>query len=244
MSLPPLSRSPLGLEQRIEALQRFLAQIAVTHPDAAFASSLAAEDMVLTDMILRLKLPIRIFTLDTGRLPPETLVMLDRISEYYGQAVDVFRPDPQHVVSWVEQHGADAFYDSVALRKDCCRLRKIEPLQRALQGHSAWLTGQRRSQSVTRADLPLSEHDAAHEIAKFNPLADWSHTEVWAYIERFGVPYNALHDQGYPSIGCAPCTRPVAPGEDIRAGRWWWETPDSRECGLHVVDGKLVRSKT
>jgi phosphoadenosine phosphosulfate reductase len=137
----------------------------------------------------------------------------------------------------------NAFYDSVEMRKECCRIRKVEPLRRALAGKQAWLTGQRRSQSSTRAALDIQEFDEAHGLAKFNPLADWSEDDVWHYIRSNNVPYNLLHDKGYPSIGCEPCTRAIQPGEDVRAGRWWWENPESKECGLHVVDGKLIRIK-
>jgi phosphoadenosine phosphosulfate reductase len=220
-----------------------LDRIAAEYGPAVFASSLAAEDMVLTDLILRAKLPIGIFTLDTGRLHAETLGMLDRIKEKYNYEVTPYRPDPASVDAWVKQNGLNAFYESVDLRKECCRIRKVEPLQRALAGKRAWLTGQRRAQSTTRAELPVQEHDVAHGLEKFNPLADWSEDDVWQYIRENDVPYNPLHDKGYPSIGCEPCTRAVQPGEDVRAGRWWWENPESKECGLHVVDGKLVRIK-
>jgi len=155
----------------------------------------------------------------------------------------VFHPDPGSVSEYVASFGRDAFYESQELRKRCCHIRKVEPLNRALQGKEAWVTGQRREQAVTRHDLKLQEHDAARGIVKFNPLADWSEDDVWAYIRAFDVPYNALHDQGYRSIGCAPCTRPTVAGEDVRAGRWWWEIRDARECGLHVApDGRLARS--
>ena len=227
----------------LSATQATLQRVAAEFPSAVLASSLAAEDMVLTDLILRGKLPIGIFTLETGRLHAETLAVLDRIKETYGFDVELFRPQPQAVEQYVQQNGLNAFYDSVEMRKECCRIRKVEPLQRALSGKKAWLTGQRRSQSSTRATLDVQEYDAAHGLAKFNPLADWSEEDVWHYIRSNDVPYNALHDKGYPSIGCEPCTRAIQPGEDVRAGRWWWENPESKECGLHVVDGKLVRIK-
>jgi len=227
----------------LSATQATLQRVAIEFPSAVLASSLAAEDMVLTDLILRGKLPIGIFTLETGRLHAETLAVLDRIKETYGFDVELFRPQPQAVEQYVQQNGLNAFYDSVEMRKECCRIRKVEPLQRALSGKKAWLTGQRRSQSSTRATLDVQEYDAAHGLAKFNPLADWSEEDVWHYIRSNDVPYNALHDKGYPSIGCEPCTRAIQPGEDVRAGRWWWENPESKECGLHVVDGKLVRIK-
>jgi phosphoadenosine phosphosulfate reductase len=218
-----------------------LERIAADFSPAVFASSLAAEDMVLTDMILRSQLPIRIFTLETGRLHAETLSVLDRIREQYHYEVTPYRPEPAAVDAYVDQNGLNAFYDSVELRKECCRIRKVEPLKRALAGNRAWITGQRRAQSTTRAGLDVQEHDAAHGMEKFNPLADWSEQDVWEYIRANKVPYNALHDRGFPSIGCEPCTRAIQPGEDVRAGRWWWENPESKECGLHVVDGKLIR---
>jgi phosphoadenosine phosphosulfate reductase len=227
----------------VAATRATLDRIASDYTPAVFASSLAAEDMVLTDLILRAKLPIRIFTLETGRLHKETLGMLGRIHEVYGYNVEAYRPDAAAVDAYVRQNGLNAFYDSVEMRKECCRIRKVDPLNRALAGQRAWITGQRRAQSATRTELAVQEDDAAHGMAKFNPLADWSEEDVWHYIRSNDVPYNPLHDRGYPSIGCEPCTRAVQPGEDIRAGRWWWENPESRECGLHVVDGKLIRIK-
>lgn len=218
-----------------ETLNARLAAIAAEFRQVAFASSLGAEDMVLTDAILRAGLPIAIFTLDTGRLHRETLALLERIGEHYGYAVEVFRPVAAEVERYVTEHGLNAFYESVELRKRCCHIRKVEPLARALAGRDAWITGQRREQSVTRTHLALREYDGVHRIAKFNPLADWTAAEVWAYIRERAVPYNSLHDRGYPSIGCDPCTRAIRPGEDERAGRWWWESRDNKECGLHVA---------
>ena len=228
----------------VSATQATLATIADHFSPAVFASSLAAEDMVLTDMILRARLPIGIFTLETGRLHRETLAMLDRIRDTYDYEVTLYKPDAAGVDAYVDQHGLNAFYDSVEMRKECCRIRKVEPLKRALAGNKAWVTGQRRAQSTTRSELAVQEEDPAHGMVKFNPLADWSEDDVWTYIRANRVPYNPLHDKGYPSIGCEPCTRAIQPGEDIRAGRWWWENPESKECGLHVVDGKLVRIKS
>jgi phosphoadenosine phosphosulfate reductase len=227
----------------VAATRATLDRIASDFTPAVFASSLAAEDMVLTDLILRAKLPIRIFTLETGRLHKETLGMLDRFHEVYGYNVEAYRPDAAAVDAYVRQNGLNAFYDSVEMRKECCRIRKVDPLNRALAGQRAWITGQRRAQSATRTELGVQEDDAAHGMAKFNPLADWSEEDVWHYIRSNDVPYNPLHDRGYPSIGCEPCTRAIQPGEDVRAGRWWWENPESKECGLHVVDGKLIRIK-
>ncbi|KAB8041489.1 phosphoadenylyl-sulfate reductase [Janthinobacterium aquaticum] len=232
------------LSTLVTATEQTLTRIAADFSPAVFASSLAAEDMVLTDLILKAKLPIGIFSLETGRLHQETLAVLGKVKDHYDHDITLYRPQPQAVAQYVEQNGLNAFYDSVEMRRECCRIRKVEPLGRALAGNKAWVTGQRRAQSTTRAELHVQEEDAAHAMTKFNPLADWSEEDVWNYIRTNNVPYNALHDQGYPSIGCEPCTRAVQPGEDVRAGRWWWENPDSKECGLHMVDGKLIRIKS
>lgn len=220
-----------------------LDRIARGYQPSVFASSLAAEDMVLADIILSKKLPINIFTLNTGRLHAETLSMIRRIKETYGAEIAVLQPDVAAVATYVALHGANGFYDSIEARHECCRIRKVEPLNRALANARAWITGQRRSQATSRAALEVQEFDHAHGIAKFNPLADWSETDVWHYLKSNNVPFNPLHEQGYPSIGCEPCTRAIQPGEDIRAGRWWWEDAGAKECGLHIVDGKLVRIK-
>ena len=232
------------IDSLIGATEATLARIARDFSPAVFASSLAAEDMVLTDLILKAGLPIGIFSLETGRLHPETLAVLDQVKSTYGYDVKLYKPQDAAVADYVAHHGLNAFYDSVEMRRECCRIRKVEPLGRALAGNKAWVTGQRRSQSTTRAQLDIQEDDPAHGMTKFNPLADWSEEDVWNYIRANNVPYNALHDQGFPSIGCSPCTRSVQPGEDVRAGRWWWENPDSKECGLHMVDGKLIRIKS
>jgi len=233
------------LKRRIDELERLLVRVALEHSPAALASSLSAEDMVITDAILRHKLDSEIFTLDTERLHADTLNVIAAIRKRYGYEVRVFRPDPQAVTQYVAEFGRDAFYESVELRKRCCHIRKVEPLERALKGKEAWITGQRREQAVTRAGLKLQDYDATHGIVKFNPLADWSEDDVWTVIRAGDIPYNALHDQGYRSIGCAPCTRPTVAGEDVRAGRWWWEQPEARECGLNLSpDGRLVRAKT
>jgi phosphoadenosine phosphosulfate reductase len=236
------------LHARLSALigetRGILERIARDFSPAVFASSLAAEDMVLTDLILKAGLPIGIFSLETGRLHKETLEVLDKVKAHYGHDIALYRPQPELVDAYVAQNGLNAFYDSVEMRKECCRVRKVEPLGRALAGNKAWITGQRRAQSTTRAELAVQEDDSAHGMAKFNPLADWSEQDVWQYIRDNNVPYNSLHERGYPSIGCEPCTRAIQPGEDIRAGRWWWENPESKECGLHLVDGKLIRIKS
>ena len=221
--------------RRTAAARELLQEIAADFSPAVLASSLGAEDMVLTDLIVREALPIAIFSLDTGRLPPETLDLIATVRRHYGLTLRLYYPRHDLVEAWTSEHGINAFYESVELRKGCCQVRKVEPLQRALAGQRAWITGMRAQQASTRDGLPLRGVDTANGgLQKFNPLADWSEQEVWAYIRRHGVPYNALHDRFYPSIGCAPCTRAVTPGEDIRAGRWWWENPESKECGLHV----------
>ena len=204
------------------------------HGELAFANSFGAEDMVLTDLILSNGLPITIFSLDTGRLPAETYSLIGEVERRYGTKLEIYFPDAGAVETYVRSHGINAFYDTVELRKACCGVRKMEPLRRALTGRKAWITGLRAAQSVTRSGLPVRETDTANGLEKLNPLSDWSETEVWAYIRLAEVPYNALHDQFYPSIGCAPCTRAIAVGEDVRAGRWWWENPETKECGLHV----------
>lgn len=199
-----------------------------------FANSYGAEDMVLTDIIVKEKLAIEIFSLDTGRLPAETYTLMGEVESTYNTKPVVFFPKHEAVENYVRTQGINAFYESIELRKACCHMRKVEPLQRALAGKQAWVTGMRAEQATTRASLPTREFDAGNKLEKYNPLSDWTEQEIWAYIRMFDVPYNALHDQFYPSIGCAPCTRAVAMGEDIRAGRWWWEDPTSKECGLHV----------
>jgi phosphoadenosine phosphosulfate reductase len=232
------------LDSLVASTRQTLELIAREYTPAVFASSLAAEDMVLTDLILKAQLPIGIFSLETGRLHKETLAMVDRVKDHYGYDIALYRPQPEAVEQYVAQNGLNAFYDSVDMRKECCRIRKVEPLGRALAGNKAWITGQRRAQSNTRGSLLVHEDDPAHMMDKFNPLADWSEEDVWEYLRANAVPTNALHDQGFPSIGCEPCTRAIQPGEDVRAGRWWWENPESKECGLHVVDGKLIRIKS
>jgi phosphoadenosine phosphosulfate reductase len=234
------SPDPTAPERRVAEAALLLRDIAARHAPAVFASSFGAEDMVLIDLIATHRLPIRIFTLDTGRLPEETHALIDRVRKHYGVPVDVYTPDARLLQAFVGENGVNAFYDSVALRKGCCAVRKTEPLQRALAAKGAWVTGLRRSQSVTREAIAVEERDDLHGLPKFNPLADWNQDEVWDYLRANGVPYNALHDRGYPSIGCAPCTRAVGPGEDVRAGRWWWEQPEHKECGLHPRPAPIV----
>ena len=225
-------------------VEQMLRGIAGQFSPAVLAHSLQAEDMVLTDVIARARLPIGIFVLDTGRLHGDSLALIDKIRRHYAIDVQVYAPDPGAVADYTRQHGRDAFYRSVELRSRCCEIRKVEPLGRALAGKRAWITGQRRAQAASRAELAEREFDAAHGIEKFNPLAAWTESEVWEYIRAQRVPYNRLYDQGYRSIGCAPCTRPVMAGEDVRAGRWWWEGAGHKECGLHITpDGRVVRGK-
>lgn len=218
---------------REAAAIELLSQVCRELDSIVFATSLGAEDMVLTEIIRRERLPIRIFTLDTGRLPTETLELIKVVERHYGMSIERYAPHADAIADYVSRYGVDGFYDSVPARQACCRVRKLEPLKRALAGQSAWVTGLRAEQSVTRAELPAREWDAANGLEKINPLADWSEHEVWAFIRHYRVPYNPLHDQGYPSIGCAPCTRAITVGEDVRAGRWWWENPETKECGLH-----------
>jgi phosphoadenosine phosphosulfate reductase len=223
-----------ALATRAVAATAVLRQAAVDFAPAALASSFGAEDMVLIDLISKAALPISVFTLDTGRLPDETQALIDRVRSVYNIGVDIYFPDLTAIEPFVREHGINAFYRSTSLRERCCQIRKTEPLSRALAGKRAWITGLRREQSITRRDVAIEEFDAVHALTKFNPLADWTRDDVWSYMKMHRVPYNALHDRGYASIGCAPCTRAIEPGEDERAGRWWWENPERRECGLHI----------
>jgi phosphoadenosine phosphosulfate reductase len=228
------ARKTAGFEDRVDNARRLLARAADTHPQTVVqASSLGAEDQVLTDLIARDRLPIAVATLDTGMLHGETLALIDAIQERHGITVERYRPVQEAVIAFVGRHGADAMRQSVELRKACCAMRKVEPLGRMLAGRTAWITGLRREQSSDRADV---EFEASDDLgrAKISPLADWSWADVWEYLRCHDVPYNALHDRFFPSIGCVPCTRAVALGEDSRAGRWWWEQ-GVKECGLHVA---------
>jgi phosphoadenosine phosphosulfate reductase len=223
-----------ALAAKIDAVIAVLKDIEQNYLPATLATSFGAEDMVLMDLICKHAPGIDIFTLDTGRLPKETYELMQTLNKHYDKKVDVFFPNTADVELFVTNNGPNAFYDSIELRKQCCGIRKVVPLNRALSGKKAWITGMRRSQSVTRAELPVSEWDDDHGLQKFSPLTDWSNGNVWAYLRANDVPYNKLHDEGYASIGCAPCTRAITMGEDIRAGRWWWEDPENKECGLHV----------
>ena len=229
--------APQRAEQgaRVALLERALTRIANQHENVALASSLSAEDMVITDVIARLNLPITIFTLDTGRLHEETRALIDVVKAHYGLELEVYHPDKAEIGAFIAAHGRDGFYEGVAQRKLCCAIRKVAPLARALKERSAWITGQRRDQATSRADLREHEFDAERQIPKFNPLAGWSWEDVLDYGRAFEIPMNALYARGYVSIGCEPCTKAIRPGEDPRAGRWWWENQDSKECGLHTT---------
>ena len=229
------ARPGAGFEARLAHTQRLLVEAATEHAGAIVqATSLGAEDMVLTDLIAHEALPIALATLDTGLLHPQTLALVDRIERRYGLAVEVVRPRREAVVAFVRTNGERAMRDSIALRKTCCGVRKVEPLARLLAGRSAWVTGLRREQSDARSEVPFHDRDDAGRL-KLNALADWTWGDVWHYIAAREVPYNPLHDAFMPSIGCAPCTRAIAVGEPFRAGRWWWEEEAAKECGLHVT---------
>lgn len=203
----------------------------------ALSSSLSIEDQTITDMMLQIDSHARIFTLDTGRLFPETYSLLDRTNLHYNIRIEVFCPDTEALQRMVTEQGVNLFYESLEKRHLCCQVRKLEPLSRAFTGLDAWICGLRRSQSVTRDGMNRIEWDEKHGLLKINPLIDWTEEQTWEYIRTRHVPYNKLHDQGFPSIGCQPCTRAVKEGEDIRSGRWWWESPEHRECGLHSREG-------
>jgi len=223
----------MSLEEKVRGVSAMLEQVARDYSPAAFANSFGAEDVVLTDIIARRGQDIEIFTLDTGRLPEATHTLMREIADRYERPIRIYYPDAAELEAFSAERGPNPFFDSVELRKACCGIRKVGPLRRALHGKRAWITGLRREQSPTRSDIAAIEYDEQHRVHKFNPLFDWTRNEVWWYIREHDLPYNALHDQGYASIGCAPCTRPITAGEEERAGRWWWEDPESRECGLH-----------
>lgn len=204
------------------------------HPRVALASSFGAEDVVMIDMLFKLRKDAKIFTLDTGRLNQETYDVMDAVRDKYNITFETYFPEQKEVENMVRERGMNLFYQSVENRKLCCEIRKVHPLNRALSKLDAWITGLRREQVATRAITKKVEIDFAHgNIVKLNPIADWSWEMIWDYIKKNDVPYNKLHDQGYPSIGCECCTRAVKPGEDLRAGRWWWEQDTHKECGLH-----------
>lgn len=226
---------------RIDSARTLLAEAAHDYGQAALASSMGAEDMVLLDLIKRDRLPITVFTINTGRLPEQTLDLITRADARYRIGIEVVTPDAEAVAQFDANNGSDGIFKSVETRKACCALRKVEPLKRALAGKGSWITGLRRTQSAARADIPEKKWDADHGLYKFNPLAAWQSKDIWSYIREREVPCNALHEEGYASIGCAPCTRALKPGEDERAGRWWWETSSARECGLHITQDNTAR---
>jgi phosphoadenosine phosphosulfate reductase len=199
----------------------------------AFSTSLGAEDQAIIHMLADLKKPVKIFTLDTGRLFQETYDTLDITQKKYGLTIDVFFPDAARVEEMVKTRGINLFYESIENRRLCCHIRKIEPLKRALEGMKVWITGQRKEQSVTRSEASMIEWDSALLIMKINPLIHWTSETLWQYLREKKIPVNELHSKGYPSMGCLPCTRAIQAGEDVRAGRWWWELPQYKECGLH-----------
>jgi phosphoadenosine phosphosulfate reductase len=233
-TIPSSTLSPAELTEKSAVLKQRLIDISGHFSDVRFATSLAAEDMVVTDAITKAKAKIKLFTLATGRLHQETLDMVKMTEDHYGISIEKMYPQDSDVQDFVDQYGMNGFYDGEEPKKACCGARKIKPLNAALIGADAWITGQRREQSSTRTELNLEELDDVRGIAKFNPLFDWSEADIWAYIQQENVPIHPLHLKGFPSIGCEPCTRQVKKGEDIRAGRWWWLQNDSKECGLHI----------
>ncbi|TSE20897.1 Thioredoxin-dependent 5'-adenylylsulfate reductase [Tepidimonas alkaliphilus] len=231
-----------GFDERLQATLALLRQAAQTHAGRIVqASSLGAEDMVITDLIARHGLPVAVALIDTGRLHNETHDLRQRAEVHWDLRFEVWRPDPEAVRAFEAEHGPHAMYRSQALRHACCGLRKVEPLRRMLAGRTAWITGLRREQSDARAAVEKVALDEAGR-AKYSPLADWRWADVWHYLQTHGVPYHPLHDAFMPSIGCAPCTRPIAVGEDLRAGRWWWERDALRECGLHLSGAAALPS--
>ncbi len=225
----------LPWQERLGALREY------SNLNIAFSTSFSFEDQSLTHVIARDNLPVRLFTLDTGRLFEETHKTHQQTRERYGLPIETYYPAADKAQEYVAAHGINGFYASVENRKACCFLRKVEPLGRALKGVDIWISGLRREHSDTRGKLGCAEWDSAHNLVKLYPLIDAKADDLWNFIRAEDVPYSPLHDKGFPSIGCAPCTRAVAPGEPARAGRWWWEQQGSQECGLHMVDGKLVR---
>ena len=213
--------------------QNFLSKSFNDYKNICFATSMGAEDMVIYDLINKMNRTIEIFTLDTGRLHAETYELISHVNSNFKNKIKIFFPDASEIKKYVDNKGINYFYNSLDSRKECCRIRKIEPLKKALKGHDAWITGLRAEQSITRSNQKLNVRDSNFEIDKISPLLNWKEDEIWAYIKINHVPYNKLHDHFFPSIGCQPCTRAISLGEDIRAGRWWWENPENKECGLH-----------
>jgi phosphoadenosine phosphosulfate reductase len=229
-----MSDLPKGLRKRAEESVSVLRAAVAEYKNVCYANSLGAESMVLMDLISQSVPEVEMFTIDTGRLFPETYDLIARLQHRYGRDVmRIYYPQTSRVEGWVTENGINGFRDGVEQRRDCCRVRKVEPFRRAVAGRDAWVTGIRRGQSASRALAAPIEWDGEYGLHKVSPMLDWSETDVWDYIRKNRLPYNILHDTGFPSIGCAPCTRAIAAGEDSRAGRWWWERSESRECGLH-----------
>lgn len=244
-------KTMLGKEEILKQIEQWNSEFRSSSPETviqffldkfkghiALSSSLGAEDQVLTKMIADIDPLTKIFTLDTGRVFPETYDLMARTNEKYGIKLQVYFPKAKKVEEMVNEKGINLFYESIENRKLCCNIRKIEPLKRAFNGLEAWICGLRKDQSVTRFYTNLVEWDEGNGVIKINPLLNWSEKQVWDYIKTNEVPYNVLHDNGFPSIGCQPCTRAIKPGEDVRAGRWWWENPEQKECGLHKSTNK------
>ncbi len=234
--IPRSEHSISDIEQLYVRLADRLKKISTRYQAVKFATSLAAEDMVIADVIASENLPIEIFTLNTGRLHQETLDMYQLVQEHYKIQIQSIEPDIEQVNQYIQDRGLNAFYESEDAKKTCCGIRKVIPLNKALKSADAWLTGQRREQAITRTELEFEELDKDRGIAKFNPIFDLTEKQMWAYLQLRNVLIHPLHKKGYPSIGCEPCTRAIKDGEDIRAGRWWWLQQDSKECGLHVME--------
>ena len=207
------------------------------------ASSLGAEDQVITDMAIKVSKKFKIFTLDTGRLPQETYDLIEETNKRYKIKIRIYFPEKKEVEKIVNEHGPNLFYESIEKRKMCCQIRKVDVLKMVLKNYNVWITGLRQEQSITRQNIKKIEWDNNFNLIKINPIFDWKTEDIWDYIKKYKVPYNKLHDKNYPSIGCAPCTRAIDKGEDIRSGRWWWEQPEQKECGIHIKDGKVIRIK-
>jgi phosphoadenosine phosphosulfate reductase len=227
-------------QAKIDASLAILRAAVRDYGKVVYSSSLGAESIVLTDLIWKHVPQIEIFTLDTGRLPEETLNLIERLERKYNRRIRIYYPDPAALEAVVAKNGINGFYNSVENRQACCHVRKVEPFARAVKGAGAWVTGVRHEQSATRAQAKPVDFDAANGLARISPILEWTHDEVWAYIRANKLPYNPLHDKGYPSIGCAPCTRAVEPGADSRSGRWWWESSDLKECGLQAKPAATV----
>jgi phosphoadenosine phosphosulfate reductase len=225
--------TPMSDDTKINATLEILRAAVRDYGKVVYSNSLGAESMVLTDLIWKQVPEIEIFTLDTGRLPEETYNLIERLERRYNRRMRIYYPEAATLEALVAKNGINGFYNGVAERISCCHVRKVEPFRRAVQGAGAWVTGVRHEQSATRAQAKALDFDVANGLAKISPILDWTNDDVWNYIREHKLPYNPLHDKGYPSIGCAPCTRAVEPGADSRSGRWWWENADSKECGLH-----------